>query len=629
MLLVGSSVCSVVAAGTAMLGTVVRRAVTATILTTVTLTLGFAWSSQSNDIFSEKTISSDIELFTIGIADFFSEEIMQVKIGINKSLLLFLFFVLHVFEIWAQELTVKSFKLAESDISAQTQPRKDLNDRNCALVKVLYVGDIVDVEGNVVKPVVKRSNEFWIYMPQNSRQIKIVVKNYLPMMITFEDYGIAKLESNKTYLLTIVKPHNNNEPFDAGGNFYVLKVEPKNATVSIDDVMQVASSDGEYSAMLPYGEHSYKVEAGGYNSKKGTFTISNGEMKPIMVNLSSAMMPVNILCKEPGASIYVDKKVVAKGPVSWDGELPKGMHLVEIKKEGFRSYQTTMQIGEDGIKGYLINVDSLTAIQGSLSVNYKPFGSDVYVDGKKVGKSPCVLNGLQIGSHQVEISKEGYTADRKSVTISEAHVSSIEGTLVSKVSSMLDDKEHSSKTTENHQKIMAKIIKREASNLRKEGWTVLPGMMSIVSQLNKSLQYEDNLFPKYVMGEAMAEGDSYDGVKMHALELAKVNLVARIIQDEVRSLFQNAVAKGVLTQVQFDSIIQNLKTSKLLISQNIGTTITVLEVYRTLVNKNIEVLVRIACESYSVKEIIKKIIRSGLGNSDELLLKKIDEILDS
>ena len=541
----------------------------------------------------------------------------------------FILYLLVLSSVFAQKLTIESFKLAENDISAQTQPRKDLNDRNCALVKVLYVGDIVDVEGNVVKPVVKRSNEFWIYMPQNSRQIKIVVKNYLPMMITFEDYGIEKLESNKTYVLTIVKPHNNNEPFDAGGNFYVLKVEPKNATVSIDDVMQVASPDGEYSAMLPYGDHSYKVEAGGYNSKKGTFTVSNGEMKPITVNLSTAMMPVNILCKEPGASIYVDKKVVAKGPVSWDGELPKGMHLVEIKKEGFRSYQTTMQIGEDGIEGYFIKVDSLTAIQGSLSVNYKPFGADVSVDGKKIGKSPCVLNGLQIGSYQVEISKEGYTADRKTITISEAHVSNIEGSLVSKASPMLDDKEHSSKTTENHQKIMAKIIKREASYLRKDGWTVLPGMMSIVSQLNKSQQYEDNLFPKYVMGEAMAEGDSYDGVKMHALELAKLALVARIIQDEVTNLFQNAVAKGGFTQEQVDSIIQNLETSKLLISQNIGTTITVLEFYRTLANKNIEVLVRIACESYSVKEIIKKIIRSGLGNSDELLLKKINEILDS
>ena len=71
MLLVGSSVCSVVAVGTAMRGTVVRRAVIATILAIVTLILGSAWFSPSNDIFSEKTISADIELLTIGETDFF------------------------------------------------------------------------------------------------------------------------------------------------------------------------------------------------------------------------------------------------------------------------------------------------------------------------------------------------------------------------------------------------------------------------------------------------------------------------------------------------------------------------------------------------------------------------------
>ena len=550
----------------------------------------------------------------------------------NKTLLLFLFFVLHAFEICAQELVVKFFKVSSGDILARTAAtcRYDTNDKYCALIKVGIALDGVVFEcSGGVRDVVKKTGEYWVYLPQNNSKLRILHKDYTPLEVNFYDYGIGKVQSGVTYVLTIVKPHNTNEPFDAGGNFYVLKVEPKNATVSIDDVMQVASSDGEYSAMLPYGEHSYKVEAGGYNSKKGTFTVSNGEMKPITVNLSSAMMPVNILCKEPGASIYVDKKVVAKGPVSWDGELSKGMHLVEIKKEGFRSYQTTMQIGEDGSEGYFICVDSLTAIQGSLSVNYKPFGADVSVDGKKIGKSPCVLNGLQVGSYQVEISKEGYTADRKTITISEAHVSNIEGSLVSKASPMFDDKEHSSKTTENHQKIMAKIIKREASHLRKDGWTVLPGMMSIVGQLNKSLQYEDNLFSKYVMGESVAEGDSYDEVKMHALELAKLNLVARIIQDEVTILFQNAVAKGVFTQEQVDSIIQNLETSKLLISQNIGTTITVLEFYRTLVNKNIEVYVSIACKSYSVKEFIKNIICSGLDNSDARLLKEINEILDS
>ena len=50
----------------------------------------------------------------------------------------------------SQKLEIEMFKLAENDISAQTQPRKDLNDRNCALVKVQFVGTISEVEGNVV-----------------------------------------------------------------------------------------------------------------------------------------------------------------------------------------------------------------------------------------------------------------------------------------------------------------------------------------------------------------------------------------------------------------------------------------------------------------------------------------------
>lgn len=64
----------------------------------------------------------------------------------------------------AQELNVKSFSLVATDISAQTQLRKDLNDEPCALVKVQFVGDILDVEGNVIKPLVKKGNETWVYM---------------------------------------------------------------------------------------------------------------------------------------------------------------------------------------------------------------------------------------------------------------------------------------------------------------------------------------------------------------------------------------------------------------------------------------------------------------------------------
>ena len=355
---------------------------------------------------------------------------MLVKINMKKSLL-FLLFVLHTIVAFAQELTVKSFKLAENDISAQTQPRKDLNDRNCALVKVQFVGTISEVEGNVVKPLVKHDNENWVYMPQGSRQLKILTQSYLPVMVTFADYGVEKLESNRTYVLILVKPSSQNEPVDAGGNFYAISVQPRNAVVTIDGIQQNVSSDGEYSAMLPYGIHTYKVEAGGYISKSGSFSVSSGDMTPISVSLVSALATISVTCPTPAVSLYVDKKSVGNAP--WSGSLREGMHLVEAKKNGYRSQRKTIQLSQQ--QKLDVAFGELIAIQGNLSVNYKPFGADVYVDGKKLGQSPRVFNGLLVGNRQVEVRKDGYATNKKSVMISEGQTASISGTLSSNTAS--------------------------------------------------------------------------------------------------------------------------------------------------------------------------------------------------
>ena len=73
----------------------------------------------------------------------------------------------------AQELTVKSFKLASSDLTAQTQPRKDLNDRNCALIKVGLGLQGVQFEGSIMGNVENKTGEYWVYMPQGNRMLKI------------------------------------------------------------------------------------------------------------------------------------------------------------------------------------------------------------------------------------------------------------------------------------------------------------------------------------------------------------------------------------------------------------------------------------------------------------------------
>ena len=231
---------------------------------------------------SGKAISKDIESITIGVADFFSEEIMQVKIGMNKTLFLFLFFVLHVFGICAQELTVKSFKLAENDISAQTQPRKDLNDRNCALVKVQFVGVISEVEGNVVKPLVSHGNETWVYMPQGSRQLKLLTQSYLPVMVTFADYGMEKLESNRTYVLVMTKPMIS---VDQQKQTLTIRYTPSSATVLVDNKM-VRGSNGVARITLPVGQHTYIVASDGYESEEGMVKLKASAPSDLQIRLS-------------------------------------------------------------------------------------------------------------------------------------------------------------------------------------------------------------------------------------------------------------------------------------------------------------------------------------------------------
>ena len=175
-----------------------------------------------------------------------------------------------------------------------------------------------------------------------------------------------------------------------------------------------------------------------------------------------------------------------------------------------------------------------------------------------------------------------------------------------------------------------KAARKEAKSLKKEGWEVAPGALPLEKQLDRSymMQYEfdEDMFPKYLMGEAMSIGGNYDAAKMQALELAKQNLAGQI-QTEVTALIENTVANEQLDAEQAASVTQSVMASKNLISQSIGRTITVMEVYRTLKNKNKEVLVRIAYNSEMAKKAALKAVKEDLEKKGDELHNQLDELL--
>lgn len=109
----------------------------------------------------------------------------------------------------AQRLSVSSFKVSQGDILARTSAtcRYDTNDKYCALIKVgvALAGVEFECSGGVID-VVRKTGEYWVYLPKNNSKLRILHKDYTPLEINFYNYGIGKVESGVTYVLTLEKP---------------------------------------------------------------------------------------------------------------------------------------------------------------------------------------------------------------------------------------------------------------------------------------------------------------------------------------------------------------------------------------------------------------------------------------
>lgn len=175
-----------------------------------------------------------------------------------------------------------------------------------------------------------------------------------------------------------------------------------------------------------------------------------------------------------------------------------------------------------------------------------------------------------------------------------------------------------------------KTARKAAKRLAKEGWTTTPGALPLEKQLDKSylmqMEYDENMFPKYLMGEAMSIGENYDAARLQAMELAKQSLAGQI-QTEVTALIENTVSNKQLAAEEAASVTQTISAAKNLISQSIGRVLTVVEMYRVLGNKNKEVSLRIAYNAEMAKQAAKKAVRQELEKKGDDLHKKLDELL--
>lgn len=302
-------------------------------------------------------------------------------------------------------VTVRGFAMTTDHIPSADR-RKDFNGSYCALVKVQVVDDIDRVEGNVIGAVVNSGVEKWVYMCKGSRNMRIHLKNHLPVRITFKDYNINGLESNRVYELTLDIPNATAQASvpEVSSNDLRLKVTPENATVYVwgDDLSKKAyrpQDDGTVTIRLPYGRYHYLAKADGYNDLEGSVFV-NDENKYETVRLAPLVGRLYIKCETKNIDFYANGKLLDKERSAkiWSGELPVGKYTIEARKDGYETDAKDIEVKAQQYEN--VSFEKLVKGKGTGGIIGKLFKKQ---DGGQAGDA--LSNGTE-SQHYVLIGTE-------------------------------------------------------------------------------------------------------------------------------------------------------------------------------------------------------------------------------
>ena len=106
---------------------------------------------------------------------------------------------------FAQELKVKSFIHNDMNLEARVGGgRKDLNGKQCALIKVLVRDNIMKCKGGNIGDIITEGVVKKIFVSPSTKFLELEFQYNFPLKITFSDYGIKNLAEGCTYTITLV-----------------------------------------------------------------------------------------------------------------------------------------------------------------------------------------------------------------------------------------------------------------------------------------------------------------------------------------------------------------------------------------------------------------------------------------
>ena len=253
--------------------------------------------------------------------------------------------------VYAQgKIEVASFNRMETDITARvTAPKRDQNGEVCALVRIvttvkdlMFEPDALGITARENKP-----GEIWLYVPRGARRISIMHDKYGVLRNYFYPDIIDK---STVYEMEVrVNDGTSHEPVDTNTQLLVMRPDPADATIYIDDE-KVPTEKGLFTATMKKGSHTYRVEAPMYASEAGVVDLGS-EQKIMSVTLKPKFGYLEVFSlPEQDANVYIDGTLAGQTPYKSD-RMPIRSYKLRIEKDLFFPIDTVVNISAGETNG--------------------------------------------------------------------------------------------------------------------------------------------------------------------------------------------------------------------------------------------------------------------------------------
>lgn len=190
--------------------------------------------------------------------------------------------------------------------------------------------------------------------------------------------------------------------------------DPDNAEVTVNGIVK------GYSPILvrdlPKGSAIIRLKLDGYKDETRELRMNAGDQQTLSVPMTALPGTLHVITTPSHASVYLNDEIQGTAPISIP-RLSPGEYTVRCESAGFTSLTKTIKIenGKSVREEFVLN-----NILGRVEIRTSPIGTEVFLDGHKVGVTSGIsgeqsdtsdtfaIDNVQEGTHTVIFRKEGY-----------------------------------------------------------------------------------------------------------------------------------------------------------------------------------------------------------------------------